>query len=125
MNKYITIIMGQDKLHFVGDKLNRITKGEPTEEHVCALPGCINLVKNYKHQVKDCCSGQHGSQLRAEKAKIKTGLRDPFEITEALKKHRCSLKCTAEYLKVHISILADRMNEFNIKIKKIVVMDEK
>lgn len=124
MTKYTTIIMGMDKIHFAGDKLRRITKVEPTAEHLCAFPSCTNLVKNYKDQVKDCCSSQHGSQLRAEKVKIKTGLRNPFEIMEVLKEHGCSLTCAAKYFKVNISVLRERMVEFRIKINKIVVMDE-
>lgn len=125
MTKYTTIIMGEDKLHFVGTKLRRIAKMEPTTEHFCAFPGCTNLVRNYKHTVRDCCSGQHSRQLRAEKTKIKTGLRDPFEIMKALKKHECSLTCTAEHLKVSIYVLQERMYEFRIRIKKTVVMDDK
>lgn len=124
MTKYTTIIMGVDKIHFAGGRLRRITKVEPTVEHFCAFPGCTNPVKNYKDQVKDCCSSQHSSQLRAEKVKIKTGLRDPLEIMEALKEHECSLTCTAKYFKVNISVLRERMVEFRIKINKIVVMDE-
>jgi len=125
MTKYTIIIMGQDKLHFTGDKLRKMAKVEPTKEHFCAFPSCTNLVTNYKNRVRDCCSGQHSNQLRAEKAKIKTGLRNPFEIMEVLKKHECSLVRTAEYFKVNISTIQDRMNEFRIKIKKTVVMDEK
>ena len=125
MSRHTTIIMGEDKLHFSGGKLHRMTKVEPKTEHFCALPGCTNLITNYKNQVRDCCSGQHNSQLRAEKAKMKIGLRDPFEIMEALKKHECSLTRTAEYFKVNASVLNDRMNEFRIKINKIVVIDEK
>ena len=126
MSRHTTIIMGEDKLHFSsGGKLHRMTKIEPTTEHFCALPGCTNLVTNYKNQVRDCCSGHHGNQLIAEKTKMKKGLRDPFKIMEALKKHECSLTRTAEYLKVGRSVLQERMVEFRIKINKIVVMGEK
>ena len=125
MSKHTTIIMGEDKLHFSGGELHSMTKVEPKTEHFCALPGCINLVTNYKYQVRDCCSGHHSNQLRAEKSKMKTGLRNSSEIMEALKKHECSLTRTAEYLKVARSVLRERMYEFKIKINKIVVMDEK
>jgi len=123
--KNTTIIMGEDKFHFAGDKLNRMTRIEPKAEHFCAFPGCTNLVRNYKHQVKDCCSSQHGRLLIAEKTKIKTGLRDPLEIIEALEKHDCYLKHTAKYFNVHISVLRERMYEFGIEVKRIVVMDDK
>ncbi len=126
MSRHTTIIMGEDKLHFSsGGKLHRMTKLEPKTEHFCALPGCTNLVTNYKNQVRDCCSGHHGRQLSADKAKMKVGLRDPFEIMEALKNHECSLRRTAEYFEVDRSVLRERMYEFKIKINKIVVMDEK
>ena len=122
---YTKIIMGGEKFHFSGSTLVNITKEAPTEEHFCARKGCSNPVTDYKYQIRDCCSGHHASQHRAEKLKIKTGLRDPAKMVEVLNNNGCSIKKSAEYFKTTRSTVNDRMHEFGIVIKKTAIMSNK
>ena len=122
---YTKIIMGDEKFHFSGEKLVGITKETPKKEGMCAQPGCYDSVRSYKSYHKRFCSQQHANQYRAEKNKIKTGLRDPQEILDVLNQHEGSIVKSAQYLKVEKYILSERMIEFNITIKKTAIMGKK